>query len=212
MFRESSLNRKRILRTAPSPDGQGTAVLVEALLTDDEIESIDAILSALARRQHPLGEQICKARHYARNTLFVYINQGSFDDRLSHIEEFHRDRRGRSRSPRTIAHLTSASLETPEPAQEPTQGEKIAQTIACPAQDRHPQPKPWSMHEPAQTLSLQPCQLVSQMPCVIVQALKMFHQAVKSVTAKTKYAVPGRQLSAEKLPPLRQHFAECSKQ
>ena len=75
MYRESSLNGERILRTAPSPDGQGTVVLVEALLTDDEIESIDAILSALARRQHPLGEQIYKARHYARDTVFIYINQ-----------------------------------------------------------------------------------------------------------------------------------------
>ena len=101
MYRESSLNRERILRAAPSPDGQGTVVLVEALLTDDEVESIDGILSALARRQHPLGEQ---------------INQRSLDDRLILIDEFHRDRRGRSRSPRTIPELTSESLETPEPS------------------------------------------------------------------------------------------------
>ena len=139
MYRESSLNRERILRTAPSPDGHGTVVLVEALLTDDEIESIDAILSALARRQHPLGEQIYKSRHYARDALFVYINQRSFDDRFSHIEEFHRDRRGRSRSPRTIAHLTSASLETPEPSLGAyTRGEDRSDDT----QDLHPQPQP----------------------------------------------------------------------
>ena len=116
MYRGSSLNRERILRTAPSPDGQETVVLVEAFLTEDEIESIEGILSALARRQHPLGERIYKARHYARESLFLYINQRSLDDRLSHIDEFHRDRRGRSRSPRTIAQLTSESLETPEPS------------------------------------------------------------------------------------------------
>ena len=138
MYRESSLNRERILRTAPSPDGQGTVVLVEALLTDDEIESIDGILSALARRQHPRGEQIYKARHYARDTLFIYINQRSLDDRLSHIEEFHRDRRGRSRSPRTIAQLTSESLETPEPSPGAyTRGEERSE-------DSVPSPRPSS--------------------------------------------------------------------
>ena len=114
MHRENALNRERILRTAPSPDGPGTVVLVEASLTDDEIESIQCILSALARRQHPRGEQIYKARYYARETLFMHLNQMSLNDRLSHIEEFHRDRRGRS--PRTIAQLTSDSLETPEPS------------------------------------------------------------------------------------------------
>ena len=110
------LNRDRILRTAPNPDGQGTVVLVESFLTDDEKETIDSTLGALARRQHPWGKQIYNARHYARDTLFIYINQLSMDDRQSHIEEFYRDRRGRSRSPRTIAHLTSPSMETPEPS------------------------------------------------------------------------------------------------
>ena len=62
MHRENALNRERILRTAPSPDGPGRVVLVEALLTEDEVESIHCILSALARRQHPRGEQIYKAR------------------------------------------------------------------------------------------------------------------------------------------------------
>ena len=116
MHREHALNRERILRTAPSPDGPGTVVLAEALLTDDEIESIQGISSALARRQHPRVEQIYKARHYARETLFMHLNQISLNDRLSHIDEFHRDRRGRSRSPRTTAQLTSESLETPEPS------------------------------------------------------------------------------------------------
>ena len=112
----NALNRERILRTAPSPDGPGRVILVEALLTEDEIESIHSILSALARRQHPRGEQIYKARYYARETLFIHLNQLSLNDRLGHIEEFHRDHRGRSRSPRTIAQLTSESLETPEPS------------------------------------------------------------------------------------------------
>ena len=116
MHMANALNRERILRTAPSPDGPGRVVLVEALLTEDEIESIQCILSALARRQHPRGEYIYKARYYARETLFMHLNQMSLNDRLSHIEEFHRDRRGRSRSPRTIAQLTSESLETPEPS------------------------------------------------------------------------------------------------
>ena len=112
----NALNRERILRTAPSPDGPGRVILVEALLTEDEIESIHSILSALARRQHPRGEQIYKARHYARETLFIHLNQLSLNDRIGHIEEYHRDHRGRSRSPRTIAQLTSESLETPEPS------------------------------------------------------------------------------------------------
>ena len=112
----NALNRERILRTAPSPDGPGRVILVEALLTEDEIESIHSILSALARRQHPRGEQIYKARYYARETLFIHLNQLSLNDRLGHIEEYHRDHRGRSRSPRTIAQLTSESLETPEPS------------------------------------------------------------------------------------------------
>ena len=47
----------------------------------------------------------------------MHLNQMSLNDRLSHIEEFHRDRRDRSsRSPRTIAQLTSESLKTPEPS------------------------------------------------------------------------------------------------
>ena len=112
----NALNRERILRTAPSPDGPGRVILVEALLTEDEIESIHSILSALARRQHPRGEQIYKARYYARETLFIHLNQLSLNDRLGHLEDFHRDHRGRSRSPRTIAQLTSESLETPEPS------------------------------------------------------------------------------------------------
>ena len=95
----NALNRERILRTAPSPDGPGRVILVEALLTEDEIESIHSILSALARRQHPRGEQIYKARYYARETLFIHLNQLSLNDRLGHIEEYHRDHRGRSRSP-----------------------------------------------------------------------------------------------------------------
>ena len=126
---------------------------MEALLTDDEIESIQGILSALARRQHPRGEQIYKARHYARETLFMHTNQISLYDRLSHIEEFHRDRRGCSRSPRTIAQLTSESLETPEPSPGAYTSKKNAQTTAYLAQDRRPQPQPCRQHEPAQILS-----------------------------------------------------------
>ena len=141
MYSESSLNRERILRTAPSPDGRGTVVLVEALLTDDEIESIDAILAALARRQHPLGERIYKARHYARDTLFIHINQLSMNDRQSHIEEFHRDHRGRSRSPRTKAYLTTTSLETPEPSPGAyTRGEDRSD-------DSVPSPRPSTPHD-----------------------------------------------------------------
>ena len=103
------INRERILRTAPGPEDQEPITLVEAFLTEDEKESIDAILGALARRQHPLGERVYKARHYAREAIFIYINQLSSYDLQNHMEDFRRDHRGRSRSPRTIAHLASSS-------------------------------------------------------------------------------------------------------
>ena len=112
----------------------------------------------------------------------MHLNQMSLNDRLSHIEEFHRDRRGRSRSPRTIAQL-SESLETPEPSPGAyTRGEERSDESV-------PSPRPLSPASalPIARASTDPeplaCQPVSRTHYVIAQAVKVFHQAPKQLTA-----------------------------